>query len=145
MLKVRTTEEKYVVEYKDDKKVLAKFFVKPIPMSKTRKMLDDNKIVEWDSPPGDEQPKERFIDHNYLAITLDRIDGIICDWEGVVDKDGEELECTRENKLAIFEYDPSVINYVLEEARKIFEVRESEKARAEKNLKTGRIGKRVKR
>ena len=145
MLKVRTNEEKYVIEYKDGAKVLAKFFVKPIPISKTRKMLDANRIIEWDSPPDDEQPKERFVDHNYLAITLDRIDGIICDWEGVVDKDGKELECTRENKIAIFEYDPPVINYVLKEARKIFEAREGEKVRAEKNLETGRIGKRVKR
>ena len=145
MLKVRTSEEKYVVEYKDGKDVLAKFFVKPIPISKTRTMLDSNKIIEWDAPPGDEQPKERFVDHNYLAITLDRIDGIICGWEGVVDKDGEELECTRMNKLAIFDYDPTVINYVLEEARKIFESREVEKVRAEKNLETGRVGKRVKR
>ena len=144
MLKVRTTEEKYTVEYKDGDKVLAKFFVKSIPINETKEMLDNNRVVEWDSPDL-ETPKQRFVEPNYVGVTMDRIDKIICGWEGICDKDGNELECTRENKIAIFAYDPSVINYVLDEARKIFEARDIEKVRAEKNLETGRVGKRVKR
>ena len=145
MLKVRTNEEKYVVEYKDGTEALAKFFVKSIPMIEMKGILDSNREVEWDAPPGEDQRKERFVEPNYIGVTLDRVDKIICDWEGVVDKDGKELECTKENKLVVFNYNPAVINYVLDEARKIFEAREGEKVRAEKNLKTGRIGKRVKR
>ena len=144
MLKVRTTEETYIVSYKEDGKVVAKFFVKPIPINETKKMLDDNRVIEWDSPDT-ETPKQRFVEPNYVGVTMDRIDKIICGWEGVCDKDGNELECTRENKIAIFAYDPFVINYVLDEARKIFEARDAERVRAEKNSETGRVGKRVKR
>ena len=51
MLKVRTNEERYVVEYKDGTEVLAKFFVKSIPMIEMKSILDSNREVEWDAPP----------------------------------------------------------------------------------------------
>jgi hypothetical protein len=132
-LKLRTTQEKYCIPYKDDQgKELAKFYCVVSTPSETKKILDSHRIIEWDAPD-DKAKKERLESYDFLAVTQDRIDKMIVGWEGVENEKGESLPCNRENKLILFELNPHVINYVRDRMNEIEEEIKGQKGEERKN------------
>jgi len=63
----------------------------------------------------------------------DRVDDTIKDWRGIVDENGKQLACTRENKLIAFEYNRRLINDILDEADEIAERIRVKQEESEKN------------
>ena len=153
-LQLRVEKAQYVVEYKeklnkDGKsrtgKVLARFGCSPITPSENKILIEKNTIKEWDAPDKVTK-KELRKEIDYLGITYDRIDKIIQWWEGIeiTNTKGEVIddnpECNRKNKLAVFEMNADVINWVVSEAEEIFKLNRVLEKEQEKNLKAGPSG-----
>jgi len=127
MLKVRTKREKHRIDLHG-----AIWWVIPLTPTELKDMMQQHRKVEWDSPTRVGR-KERFIDYDFLNITFDRIDKIIVGWEDVVDEEGNPLPCDREHKLLVYEYNPGVINDVIEAADRITIEADKHEKEAEKN------------
>ena len=66
----------------------------------------------------DDDGKKRVIDGDFAkAFEEELADLLIVDWRGIVDSQGKELECNRENKARFFRLD--VANYLLQRASDI--------------------------
>lgn len=91
------------------------------PIYNRHSIDDPNKPGKKRTVPG--RPDDAFVQE--LAKEL------VQGWDGVVDAHGNEIECTDENKLLLFE-NTDVANYIVNEAGKLGVVREEE---AEDNLK----------
>lgn len=146
-LKLKTSAVTHIVEYREDNDipnspVLAKFHTKPLTPSELNKLLEKHKKYVWDSPTKREQ-KQRFPEEDNIAFTHDHLDRVIVGWEGVEDDETDEpLECTRENKIMIFEFNPEIIRFVLEKTEEIAKLEEEHKEEKRKNSKATQTKKR---
>lgn len=133
-LKLNTVKKKYCIPYKDEEteETLAKFYVTPLTPPELKRVMEKHRVIEWDSPDK-KTKKERFETYDYLGITYDRMDKSIVAWEGVENQDGEPLECTRQNKLDIFNSDPKVFNYIMGQVDELEENEEEEREEERKN------------
>lgn len=145
MLKLRTSKKEYCVPYKPDPKgpVLAKFYGCPLSPSEIDKLMDQYRITEWDSPDRRSQ-KQRFQDFDALAIVHERVKRTITRWEDICDMDGSPISCTDENKVLVYEANPSVMLEVLEKFDEIARLEAMGKEEELGNSESGQTGTRKK-
>ena len=104
------------------------------------KIILDNEVTEWDAPKGQKR-KERFKDHDFYGVTIDKIDIMIVDWRGVLDEKNNPVPCTREMKEILFNTYPDIIQEVMDEVDAISEHRKKEDEEDRGNLKHSQTGK----
>lgn len=103
-----------------------KFKVALLTQKESNKILEGCVKHEWDRG-------QRFDKIDYYKFSVDKIDKMIVDWEGLEDKDGRALECNKTNKEVVFCYYSDLINSVLDEADRIGKEYEAELVDLEKN------------
>jgi len=136
-LRLRTEKETIQVDYRadnnnPDSEVLAVFFVSPMTPQELDVVLKKHEKKDWVSP-NRKTKKELVKEPNYMEVQKERIVETIVGWEGVNNSQGEILECTKENKLSVWAYNPEVIGWVLDQVDEIQENREVKKEEEVKN------------
>ena len=127
-LKLKTKRTKEIVEYREDNddlksEVLATFEVMPLTPSETIELLkthSKDKFIE--KPGGKKQDYERVQEPDLISLTHDKVNKIIVGWKGVIGEGGKEIECTKENKINVYELNPDIIRYVIDKADSFGEV-----------------------
>ena len=105
-----------------------KFNVSPMTESENADLLKACRKWIWEK-------NQRIEDTpDYQSFKAQKIKKTILGWEGVENEDGTPLECTDENKMAVYKGDPEVINWVLEQADKILESGLKDEEEANENL-----------
>jgi hypothetical protein len=136
-LKLRVKKETIEISYREDNdnpdsKVLATFFVSPMTPTELETCMKKHEKKEWISP-NRKTKKELVKDINFMEVQKDRIVATIVDWKGIEDTNGKALKCSDENKLAVWEHNSEVINWVIEQVEIIQEGNEDQKATEVKN------------
>jgi hypothetical protein len=103
-----------------------KFQVAILNQKEITKLLDMSIDHEWERG-------QRFDKVNHYSFLINKIDKMIIGWEGPEDKDGQPLDCTRENKELVNLYYSDLISSVLEEAESIAKNFEKAAKESEKN------------
>jgi hypothetical protein len=120
--------------------VLASFWCEPLTPSETEKLLDKHMSTKWEAPDK-KSPKQRFVDPRMTAYKIEKVQKVIVRWEGVENEDdGSPIECTNEMKKVVFENNPSIINYVLDEVEDVMDIMKEEKKDKEKNFEDSASG-----
>lgn len=136
-LKLRVQKETIEIKYREDNdnpdsEVLATFFVSPMTPTELEKVMRKHERKEWISP-NRKTKKELVKEVNYIEVQKERIMNVIVDWNGVEDIKGKPIKCTDENKLAVWEHNAEIINWVLDQVDEIQEDREVKKEEEIKN------------
>ena len=126
-MKLRTKKTQQWIPYLRDGNEM-KFYVSPMTESENADLLKLCRKFGWEK-------NQRFEDTpDYQSFKAQKIKRTILDWEGAENEEGTPLECTDVNKMAVYNGDPEVINWVLEEADKILEAGLKEAEAEKENL-----------
>ena len=136
-LKLRTEKEIIQIDYREDNnnpdsEVLASFFVSPMTPTELEAIMRKHERKDWVSP-NRKTKKELVKEINFMEVQKDRIVSTITDWKGVVDTNGKPIKCTDENKIAVWEHNSEIINWVLDQVDEIQEAKEVKKEAEIKN------------
>lgn len=131
-MKLRTEKETAIIE-KIDGKDKAIFYVNLLTPKEQAKLVDQ--ILSTRGKRNQETDSESL-----YKLKIARLDKTIFDWEGVEDMDGNPIECTRQNKEIIYNYNRDLIDEVLDEADRLSDVRNARKEDERKNLEAGQNG-----
>lgn len=129
-LKIRSERPIHEIVYTDGEDS-AKFFCRVLTSHEVAKMAEKSTRYVWDAPKK-RAPKQRFEQLDMARFIAEKVDEVIVGWEGILNSDGSELECNRENKLLLETMNPEIISFVLDEIDAITD--------AEQKLEKGELG-----
>ncbi len=137
-LKLRLTKEKIKIDYREDNEddqspVLATFYVEPLTSTELNDLFTKHQKVEW-LAPNKKTKKELHKEPDYNRVFKERFCREIVDWEGIEDaKTGKPIKCTRQNILAVWDMNPTLINWLMEQVDEIKDVQQTAKEEEAKN------------
>lgn len=136
-LKLRLQKDRIRIDYREDNdnpdsEILATFFVEPLSSTELNDLFKKHERKEWLSP-NRKTKKELHKEINFIEAQKERVCKEIVDWEGILDEKNKPIKCTDENKMAAWDFNPDIINWVLDEIDSIKENKEKTKKEQEKN------------
>lgn len=129
-LKVRTSKRQTWLTYERDGES-ARFLVSPLTPDEFMKLMEKRRGYEWER-------NQRFEKMDLFGAKLDKIVAVILDWEGVTDESGKALPCDREQKLALYQHESEMIDWVLAQVDALGGQRIEERETERKNSSAGR-------
>lgn len=111
----------------DKNPVLGSFKVIPLTPSEIHSIYKDCEVTKWDIPPAigkkKSEPRKENIVEDPISFIIKKAKKTIIDWEGLVteDEEGNEIEIpfSKEMIETLYELNPDVIGYVLDQSDKI--------------------------
>lgn len=137
-LKLRLAKERIKINYREDNEnnkspVLATFYVEPLTSTELNDLFMKYQKTEWLSP-NKKTKKELHKEPDYNKVFKERFCKEIVSWEGIEDiKTDKPIKCTRQNILAIWDLNPGIINWVMEQVDEIKEAQLTNKEERAKN------------
>ena len=123
MLVLKKKNKEICLTYKEGD-VEVKFWVTPLQEGKIKRI--SQRCLEF---KGGEDASMNIGEFNDL-----KLDALIKRWEGIQDEDGKTIPCTKQNKIALYEANPEIIDdFLLVELDKIIDKESKAKAKTEKN------------
>jgi len=131
-MKLRTEKETAIIE-KIDGKDKALFYVNLLTPKEQSKLVDQ--VLSTRGKRAQEADSESL-----YRLKIARIDKTIFNWEGIEDMNGNPIECNRQNKEIIYNYNRDLIDEVLDEADRLSDIRNARKEEERKNSEAGQNG-----
>lgn len=121
------------------------FYIYPLTRQLLEDVRKDNTRIDHEVVVVDGRRKiEKIEEVDEDKINDDLLDRILVDWKGILDEDGNEIKCTKQNKLMILQGYPLLAGAWLECSRQIIsrydEFIQKDKEKTLKNSKTSSSG-----
>ena len=85
------------------------FLINPLTPSVSEGLREQNTSSKTETSfVAGRRQTEKKQDVDYKALQEDTLDHVIGDWEGILDENDKLIPCTRENKVSIADYYPSL-------------------------------------